>query len=107
MRQRIHAIAVVLEVQQDKWRCAISTTAIGTAAFSWCLVDIDPTLGKCLLENTDVVFTKWSECVNDYITRLLVADFIVFLFHYRHIQIIHMQFVELEDTFAQLQIAIE
>src|SRR5258706_15068556 len=57
MGQRIHAITLVLEVEQDERGGCICAAAICTTTFTRCLIDIDPTLRKGLFKGIDVIFT--------------------------------------------------
>ena len=56
MRQCIHAIAVILVIQENKGLRTICPAAIRTTAFAKCLKDIDPALRQTLLEHAYIVF---------------------------------------------------
>src|SRR5579884_590137 len=107
VRQREHAVAVILEVQQDEGEGAIGPAAIGAAALIGRLEDIDPPLVEALHEMMDIVLAQWRERLRDDILRLLVADLLFLLLDNRHVKVIHVQFIELQHALAQLQIAIQ
>src|SRR5579864_4399640 len=85
MREGIHTISLVLEVQKDKRTSCISSAAIGPTTFPRSLVDIDPSLLTRSLENIGIVLAQWSKGSHHGITRLLVAYLISRLLNNRHV----------------------
>src|SRR6266516_7630339 len=107
VRQGIHTIPLVLVVQQNKWPSCVPATTIRSTTLARCLKDIDPPLLKCLFENFGIVLAQWSQSSYHGITCLLVAYLIGCFLNNRHIQIIHVQLIELEQAFTQPHVAIE
>src|SRR5713101_3206045 len=107
VRQGVHAVSLVLIVQQDKWTRRISTPAICSTTFPRRLVNIDPSLFKRPTEDFTIVLTQRRKRSQYDLTRILVTYVISRLFHNRHIKIVHMQLIELQQALAQLHITIE
>src|SRR5260370_7824385 len=107
MRQGIHAISLVLEVQQDKWTSCISSAAIGPTTFPRSLVNIDPPLLKRSLENIGIILAHWSKGIHHGITRLLVAYLIGRLLNNRPVYIIHVYLLKLYHPLTHSHLTIE
>ncbi len=100
MCQGEHAIAIVLIVQQDEGLGAVCATTIGPATLTRGLIDVDPALGKAFSERAGIVLAERSQSGNDGIARLLIADLFVGFLNNRHVEVVHVQFVEVQRTFA-------
>ena len=58
VRQRKHAVQVVLMVQQHVRMRAVCTPAVGTVAFAFILIDIDPAVVEAFLQNVQIIFAE-------------------------------------------------
>src|SRR3989454_524795 len=107
VRQGIHAIPLVLEIQQDKRASLVPSAAIRPTTLPWSLVDIDPPLLKRLLENSRIILAQGSKGSYNSITCIRVGYFISSFLYDWYIQIVHMQLIEVEQAFAQFHIPVE
>ena len=100
MRQGIHAVTVILVIEENKGLRTISASAIGASTLARSFIYIDPALGKALSKGISIILTQLCQGSYDRITRLLITYLFFSLLDNRYIKIIHMHFVEFQDSFT-------
>ncbi|MNI63165.1 hypothetical protein D3C73_1185170 [compost metagenome] len=90
MRQREHAVQVVVMVQQHIRVGAVSSPAVSSGAFIFVLIDINPAVVVAFLQHFEVVFAKRLQTfLSDFFGFLKRNIELVFI-HQRREQIVHM-----------------
>ncbi|MNH38999.1 hypothetical protein D3C79_1001110 [compost metagenome] len=90
MRQREHAVQVVVVVQQHIRVGAVSSPAVSAGTFVLVLVNIDPAVVVAFLQHFEVVFTKRLQTFLSDFFGFFKSDIELVFIHQRREQVIHM-----------------
>ena len=105
VRDREDLARRLLVVEQDVRMRAVRAPRIGATALALVLADVDPPLGERLVEQLAVLFPERREPLLDEFACVVVFQLELRVLDDRHMQVVHVQFVQAQPVAAQFEIA--
>lgn len=106
VRDGEHVVRGLLIVQQYIRMQPENSRAVRAAALTGRFADIDPAFGKTPFQKGAIIFSERGKTFDDKIASLFVRKFKLGIGDQRRINVVHMLLVQLQDLFAQSNIAV-
>ena len=104
--EREHAVEIILVVEQDIGVRVAVAGGIRAAALAGIFVNVDPAVGKALLQQVGIILAEHRERFEHRGLGFLVGDLAVGIRHDGGVHVVHVQLVHAEQLLAQRNIAV-